>query len=124
MAKHKHYSTVLTAATFDDAIASHRITLVDFWATWCGPCQSMSPDLEQVAKEAPADVLIAKVDVDSEAELVKRFGIKSMPTIITFHEGELHSRFSGAVPAAGLRQALADAEKPPRKSLLKSIFGR
>ena len=124
MAKHKHYSTVLTATTFDEAIASHRITLVDFWATWCGPCRSMAPDLELVAKEAPEDVLIAKVDVDQEAELVKRFGIKSMPTIITFHEGEFHSRFSGAVPAAGLRQALTDAEKPPRKSLLKSIFGR
>jgi len=124
MAKNNHFSTALTAATFDDAIASHRITLVDFWAAWCGPCRSMSPDLELVAKESPDDVLIAKVDVDQEAELVQRFGIKSMPTIITFHEGEFHSRFSGAVPAAGLRQALADAEKPPRKSLLKSIFGR
>jgi len=124
MAKHKHDSVVLTASTFDDAIGSHRIALVDFWATWCGPCRSMAPDLEQIAREAPDDVLIAKVDVDREAELVQRFGIKSMPTIITFHEGEFHSRFSGAVPAAGLRQALADAEKPPRKSLLKSLFSR
>ncbi len=124
MAKHKHDSVALSSATFDEAIASHRIALVDFWASWCGPCRSMAPDLEQVARESPDDVLIAKVDVDREAELVKRFGIKSMPTIITFHEGEFHSRFSGAVPAAGLRQALADAERPPRKSLLKSLFGR
>ncbi len=124
MAKHKHASVALTAATFDEAVASHRVTLVDFWATWCGPCHSMAPDLEQVARESPDDILIAKVDVDRENELVERFGIRSMPTIITFHQGELHSRFSGAVPAAGLWQAIADAEKPPRKSLLKTLFRR
>ncbi len=124
MGKRKHDSVALTAATFDEAIASHRIALVDFWATWCGPCRSMAPDLELVARESPDDVLIAKVDVDRETELVQRFGIKSMPTIITFHEGEFHSRFSGAVPAAGLYRALADAERPRRKSLLKSLFGR
>ena len=114
---------VLTNKNFDEAIADHRVVLVDFWATWCGPCKSMAPDLELIARESEDDVLIGKVDVDKEAELVERFGIQSMPTIITFNQGELHSTYVGAVPAAGLRAALADAQKPKRKGLLRSIFG-
>lgn len=113
----------LTKKTFDKALEDHRIVLVDFWATWCGPCKTMAPDLEEVARESPDDVLIAKVDVDKERHLVERFGIQSMPTILTFHEGELHSSYVGAVPASGLRAALADAEKPKRKGLLRSLFG-
>ena len=114
---------VLTTKTFDAAIADHRVVLVDFWATWCGPCKSMALDLEQIARESEDDVLIAKVDVDKERQLVERFGIQSMPTINTFHEGELHSTYVGAVPAAGLRAALDQAQKPKRKGLLRSIFG-
>ena len=100
---------VLTNKNFDEAIADHRVVLVDFWATWCGPCASMAPDLELIARETDDDVLIAKVDVDKERQLVERFGIQSMPTIMTFHEGEIHSTYVGAVPASGLRAALADA---------------
>lgn len=116
-------SKPLTNKTFDAAIADHRVVLVDFWATWCGPCKSMAPDLDLIARESEDDVLIAKVDVDKQRQLVERFGIQSMPTIITFHEGELHSTYVGAVPAAGLRAALAEAQKPKRKGLLRSLFG-
>ena len=116
-------SRALTNKTFDEAIADHRVVLVDFWATWCGPCKTMAPDLDLIARETEDDVLIAKVDVDKERQLVERFGIQSMPTIITLHEGEVHSPYVGAVPAAGLRAALADAQKPKRKGLLRSMFG-
>ena len=117
-------SRALTNKTFDEAIADHRVVLVDFWATWCGPCKTMAPDLDLIARETEDDVLIAKVDVDKERQLVERFGIQSMPTIITFHhEGEVHRTYVGAVPAAGLRAALADAQKPKRKGLLRSMFG-
>jgi len=115
---------VLTTKTFDQAIADNPIVLVDFWATWCGPCKSMAPDLDEVARESDADVLIAKVDVDKNRQLVERFNIQSMPTIITFRDGEMHSTYVGAVPAAGLRAALADAQKPKRKGLLRSLFGK
>ena len=114
----------LTGATFDQAISDHRIVLVDFWATWCGPCKAMAPDLELIAKETPDDVLIAKVDVDAQPELAERFRVQSMPTIMTFRDGVQHRSYVGAVPAAGLRAALQEADKPPRKGLLASIFGR
>ena len=114
---------VLTNKTFDAAIADHRVVLVDFWATWCGPCKSMAPDLAEVARESEDDVLIAKVDVDKNRQLVERFGIQSMPTILTFHEGELRNSYVGAIPASGLRAALAEAQKPKRKGLLRSLFG-
>jgi len=114
---------VLTAKTFDAAIAEHRIVLVDFWATWCGPCKQMAPDLALVARESADDVLIAKVDVDKERALAQRFNIQSMPTIITFREGQMHDNFVGAIPASGLRAAIASAEKPKRKGLLRSLLG-
>lgn len=114
---------VLTAKTFDKAIEDHRIVLVDFWATWCEPCMSMAPDLDEVARESADDVLIAKVDVDKQRALTKRFGIQSMPTILTFREGELHNSYVGAIPASGLRAALADADKPKRKGFLRKLLG-
>ena len=113
----------LTKATFDDALGEHRVVLVDFWATWCAPCTSMAPDLQQLATEVPDDVLVAKVDVDKQGKLAERFGVQSMPTIMTFVDGEYHSTYVGATPIAGLRAALADADKPKRKGLLRSIFG-
>ena len=83
----------------------------------------MAPDLQLVATEVPDDVLVAKVDVDKEKKLAKRFGVQSMPTIITFVDGEQHSTYIGATPVAGLRAAIADASKPKRKNFLRSILG-
>ena len=114
----------LTKKTFDAAIADHRVVLVDFWATWCGPCKAMAPALDEVARESADDVLIAKVDVDKQSKLAERFNIQSMPTIVTFRDGEPFRSYVGAVPAAGLRAALAEAEKPQRKGLAAKLLGR
>ena len=113
----------LTKPTFYDALADHRVVMVDFWATWCGPCKSMAPDLQQVATEVPDDVLVAKVDVDKEKKLAQRFGVQSMPTIMTFVDGQHHSTYIGATPIAGLRAALADADKPKKKGFLQKMLG-
>ena len=83
----------------------------------------MAPDLQQIATEVPDDVLVAKVDVDKQKKLAKRFDIQSMPTIMTFVDGEHHGTYVGATPIAGLRAALAEAEKPKRKSFLQKMLG-
>ena len=113
----------LSGANFDKTIAEHRVVMVDFWATWCGPCKTMTPDLQQLATEVPDDVLIAKVDVDKQRKLSERFGIQSMPTIMTFVDGEHHSTYVGATPLAGLRAILDEAEKPKKKGFLQKMLG-
>ena len=70
-----------------DAIIKEGTVLVDFFATWCGPCKMLSPVLEQVANENP-DLTIVKIDVDEVGELAARFGIQSIPTLILFKNGE------------------------------------
>lgn len=77
----------LTAADFDEVIGSSTPTLVDFWATWCGPCKMLAPVLEELA-DKETGVQIAKLDVDEESEIAERFGVMSIPTIIIFKDGK------------------------------------
>ena len=62
--------------------------LVDFWATWCGPCRMIAPNVAQIAEEHTADLVVGKVNVDEEAELAEEFGIRSIPTLILFRNGK------------------------------------
>lgn len=73
----------LTNQTFDAAIASG-LTLIDFWATWCGPCRMQTPILEELSRELSGNKKIAKVNVDQERDLALKFGIQSIPTILVF----------------------------------------
>lgn len=78
---------VINAKEFDEVIKSKKVVLVDFFATWCGPCRMLSPVLEEVLEEANGEFDIVKVDVDESYDLAKKFGVMSVPTMIIFQDG-------------------------------------
>ena len=84
--------------SFEKIIAQDgKTVLVDFWATWCGPCRMIAPVLEEVAKERP-DVTVCKVDVDEERELALEYGVSSIPTLLVFRDGKVVNQSIGALP--------------------------
>lgn len=84
--------------SFEKIIAQNgKTVLVDFWATWCGPCRMIAPVLEEVAKERP-DVTVCKVDVDEERELALEYGVSNIPTLLVFRDGKVVNQSIGAIP--------------------------
>lgn len=92
----------LDASTFDETIAANHAVLVDFWADWCGPCRSMEPVLEQLAAQRQDQLIVAKVNVDEQPDLARRFGVMSLPTLVVFADGEPRGHLTGARGAAQL----------------------
>jgi len=85
-------------ATFNSQVVqSDQPVLVDYWAEWCGPCKSIAPILEEVAKEYDGKILIAKMDVDSNQAVPAKFGIRGIPTLILFKNGVAHAQKVGAM---------------------------
>lgn len=85
-------------------VDEHDVVLVDFFATWCGPCQMLEPVLETMATET--DAVIAKVDVDQLQQLAANYGVRGVPTILLFSDGEQVEQHVGALPADQLRQLI------------------
>ena len=87
-----------TRANFDSTINGNLPVLVDFWASWCGPCRMVAPVVESLADRYTGRMLVGKVDVDSEPELAGHYGVMSIPTIILFKDGQEVKRMVGAMP--------------------------
>ncbi|MCH3951316.1 MAG: thioredoxin [Acidaminococcus sp.] len=92
---------------FDKIISTtDHLVIVDFWATWCGPCQMVAPVIEQLSLEHP-DVQVAKVDVDQLPDVAQQFGIAAIPTVIYFKGGKEVERYTGVQPKAVYENAIA-----------------
>jgi len=83
------------------------LTIVDFWATWCGPCKMIAPILDQIATERAGQVKIAKLDVDANIQTATRFNVRSIPTLLFFKGGKLVDQVVGAVPKTKIDERIA-----------------
>ena len=96
----------ITDSNFNDVISKNKTVLVDFWAEWCGPCRIIGPVIEELANEYEGKAIIGKLDVDSNQESSVKYGVRSIPTILTFKDGEIVDRQVGAVPKETLTNVI------------------
>ena len=91
----EHFKT----AEFDAAVEAAPLAMLNFWASWCGPCKMLSPVIESLADQYEGKVLVGKVNVDEEPELARRFGVMSIPTVVFLKNGREFDRKVGVMPA-------------------------
>jgi thioredoxin 1 len=101
-------ATELTATNFDETV-SEGVTLIDFWAEWCGPCKMISPIIDEIAGEYEGKAKVAKINIDNEADLAAKFAVSSIPTLLIIKDGQEDKRFIGVTPKADLAAALDSA---------------
>lgn len=95
--------------TFNKTLSEGKLMMVDFWAEWCGPCQMLGPVMEDLAVQYEGKALVAKVNVDEEPELARRFGVMNIPTVVFLKQGREFDRKVGAFPPAVYTEALDKA---------------
>jgi thioredoxin 1 len=97
----------LTQANFDEQVlASELPVIVDYWAPWCRPCRMLGPVVEQIADERATTIKVGKVNVDEEPELADRAGVRGIPFVVVYRDGQPAAQSVGAVPKAALERAL------------------
>ena len=97
---------VITDSTFDELLQSNKPLVVDFWAEWCGPCKMIGPIVEDLAQEYEDKVTIGKMDVDENNEITTRYGIRNIPTLLFFKDGQLIDKQVGAAQKSALVQKI------------------
>jgi thioredoxin 1 len=97
----------ITDKNFDqEVLQSSKPALVDFWATWCGPCRAIAPAIDELAKEYEGRAVVGKVDVDANDEISARYGIRNIPTVLFFKNGELVDKQVGAAAKSTFEEKL------------------
>ncbi|MBK8292832.1 MAG: thioredoxin [Flammeovirgaceae bacterium] len=96
----------LNDSNFDETINSDKPVLVDFWAEWCGPCKMIGPVVEELAGDYEGKAVVAKLNVDENPLVTARFGVRSIPTLLVFKNGQVVDKQVGAVPKSVLAQKL------------------
>ncbi len=96
----------ITDSNFNEVIENNNIVLIDFWAEWCGPCRMIAPMIEDLANEYEGKAIIGKLDVDNNQESSIKYGVRSIPTLLVFKNGEMVDRHVGAVPKEVLSKSI------------------
>lgn len=97
---------IITDASFEEIISSGNLVVVDFWAEWCGPCKMIGPIVEDLATEYEGKAVIGKVDVDENPEVCEKYGIRNIPTLLFFKNGEVVDKVVGAAQKAALKEKI------------------
>jgi thioredoxin 1 len=99
----------ITDANFDQVIASDQPVLIDFWADWCAPCKMIAPVVEELAGDFQGKAVVGKLDVQENSVIPSRYGIRNIPTLLVFKNGQLVDKQVGVVPKTVLAQKLTNA---------------
>lgn len=96
----------ITDSNYEELAAQGKPFVLDFWATWCGPCKKIAPDIEALAEEYEGEVIVGKCDVDDNDDLTSRFGVRNIPTVLFIKNGEVVDKQVGAAPKSAFEEKI------------------